>query len=398
MKQGCCLALLTASALTLAAMPAQARFGNEVYTGTLGDQPIVLELNRAVPEDVSGRYFYQKYHRDLQLTGNLQGSRIRLVEGHELAEDTGTESLPRLSLGLTTNRGLEGVWMSPKGKQLPIHLMPARLPQIPGDADPFLARQYTESPYEYLRLMQLPLMPGELENFRGYPLRWLSEQSTGLSLFVVEDGYPQDQLKRINQQLRARLSSDIVAYHQCMLLGRPGGYYRQTVTPRYMTNALVSVSVMQDYSCDGTPMLPTDAPLNLAAETGTPLTLEDVLWVGEGKPFHYEYQPGPNPEQFATVSFGAFVDYRSRTFAPWLLAQLKQLYPQRMAAEVGEDGCDYAQTPVWQMPTWRFTPEGIQFDPVFDSVQRHCRGVEWAVVPYRVLRQHPGGVTLELPE
>lgn len=43
-------------------------------------------------------------------------------------------------------------------------------------------------------------------------------------------------------------------------------------------------------------------------------------------------------------------------------------------------------------------PEGIQFDPVFDSVQRHCRGVGWAVLPYRIVRQHAGGVALELPE
>lgn len=397
MKQGCCAALLTAAALT-AATPAQARLDSEVFTGTLGTQAIVLELNRAVPEDVSGRYFYVKHHYDLLLTGNIQGSQIHLVEGHEPAPDAGVESLPTLALWPAAQGGLQGEWQSPQGKRLPINLLPARLPQQWGDADPFLSRQYTESPYEFLRLMQLPLTPGEYENFRGYPLLWLSEPSSGLSMFVVEDGYPEDQLKRVNQLLRARLSSDVVAYHQCMLLGRPGAYYRQTVTPRYMTNALVSVSVVQDYSCEGTPMLPTDVPLNLAVESGNVLTLEDVLWVGEGKPLHYEYQPGPNPEQLATVSFGAYMEYRSRTFAPWLLEQLKQLYPQHMAAEVGENGCDYAQPQVWQTPTWRFTPEGIQFDPVFDSVQRHCRGVDWAVLPYRLLRQHPGGVALELPE
>ncbi|WP_156326205.1 MULTISPECIES: hypothetical protein [Pseudomonas] len=397
MKHGCCVALLAAQALT-AAMPAQAGLDSDVFTGTLGTQSIVLELDRAVPEDVSGRYFYVKHHHDLQLTGSIQGTRIQLVEGHEPAPEAGIDSLPTLALWPAAQGGLQGEWQSPQGKRLPITLLPARLPQVPSGADPFLARQYTDSPYEYLRLMQLPLKPGELEHFQGYPLRWLSEPSSGISLFVIEDGYPAQQLTRLNQLLRARLSSDVVAYHQCMLLGRPGGYYRQTVTPRFMSNALLSVSIVQDYSCDGTPMLPTDAPFNLAVESGKELTLDDVLWVGEGKPFHYEYQPGPNPEQFATVSFGAYVDYRSRTFAPWLLGQLKQLYPQHMLGEVGEDGCDYAQAQVWQMPTWRFTPEGIQFDPVFDSVQRHCRGVGWAVLPYRIVRQHAGGVALELPE
>jgi len=37
--------------------------GKQVYTGTLGNLPIVLELNTYNAKDVSGRYFYQKYRK-----------------------------------------------------------------------------------------------------------------------------------------------------------------------------------------------------------------------------------------------------------------------------------------------------------------------------------------------
>ena len=42
MKHGCCVALLAAQGL-IAAMPVQARFDSEVFTGTLGNAPIVMD-------------------------------------------------------------------------------------------------------------------------------------------------------------------------------------------------------------------------------------------------------------------------------------------------------------------------------------------------------------------
>lgn len=53
--------------------------------------------------------------------------------------------------------------------------------------------------------------------------------------------------------------------------------YAQTVTPRLLTPTRVSVSVFTSYVCGGAHPDFGDAPINLDAQTATPLTLEDIL-------------------------------------------------------------------------------------------------------------------------
>lgn len=68
------LLLLASSATCLFALcsTASAEGSSRVFTGTLGKMPIVLGLNTAQEDEVIGRYFYEKYHRDLGLSGSLQ--------------------------------------------------------------------------------------------------------------------------------------------------------------------------------------------------------------------------------------------------------------------------------------------------------------------------------------
>lgn len=69
-----------AAALFSLLSTAQADDGRRVFTGTLGKTPIVVELNTQQQDEVTGRYFYEKYHRDLPLSGALQDSTLTLVE------------------------------------------------------------------------------------------------------------------------------------------------------------------------------------------------------------------------------------------------------------------------------------------------------------------------------
>ncbi|MFP3680822.1 hypothetical protein SB725_27395 [Pseudomonas sp. SIMBA_041] len=54
--------------------------GRQVYTGTLGKMPIVLEVSADGSE---GRYFYQKYRKDLVLSGSKEGKALVLEEGDQ---------------------------------------------------------------------------------------------------------------------------------------------------------------------------------------------------------------------------------------------------------------------------------------------------------------------------
>ena len=99
MKHGCCVALLAAQALT-AAMPAQAGLDSDVFTGTLGTQSIVLELDRAGQpvsflslsggrnglERATGRALYMLLKH--QIVGSIivmlnKGAKGRMAEGVE---------------------------------------------------------------------------------------------------------------------------------------------------------------------------------------------------------------------------------------------------------------------------------------------------------------------------
>ncbi len=129
------LLLLASSAVCLIAFcsTASADGGSGVFTGTLGKMPIVLGLNTAQEDEVIGRYFYEKYHRDLGLSGSLQGKTLTLVEGGTRYDDG--QSLPTLTLQKTAN-GWQGEWKSLKDKVLPVQLTEATLPAPGADLPP----------------------------------------------------------------------------------------------------------------------------------------------------------------------------------------------------------------------------------------------------------------------
>lgn len=115
---------------------AQADDGRRVFTGTLGKTPIVVELNTQQQDEVTGRYFYEKYHRDLPLSGALQDTTLTLVEGNNRYGDD--KPLPTLKLEETAD-GWHGEWQSPQGKKLAVQLSEAKLAAPTSTTLPFIA-------------------------------------------------------------------------------------------------------------------------------------------------------------------------------------------------------------------------------------------------------------------
>jgi hypothetical protein len=359
--------------------------GERVYTGTLGKMPIVLELNVNSGE---GRYFYQKYRKDLVLSGTKEGETLVLVEGNQrYGEDA---ALPQIRLQGKPN-GWSGEWTSPEGKVLKVELQQANLPPVSADTLPYLAALHENSPYEYLRLQGMTLKQGKTETFNGYSLQWWSEPQTKTTLFEVVSGYTAEERQRINQQLMGRLWLEVVGYYGC-LAGGGVNFYHQTIKPLLMTPSVISVNIGTEYSCGGAYPDHNDVPLNLDAKTGKPLVLEDVLWVGEGKPLHYDELDGESDQSPDT--FAAFSAYRSNEFAPWLVAQLSKLYPDQM---ISDEECAYSDVDPWRFLSWHFAENGIKLEPSFPHVAASCGYVEWSVLPYNLIKQHPGGVALQLP-
>lgn len=363
--------------------------GKQVYTGMLGKMPIVLEVSANGSE---GRYFYQKYRKDLVLSGTKEGEALVLEEGDQRYGEHAP--LPIMRLQPEAN-GWSGEWTSPKGKVLKVELQPANLPPVPADALPYLVRLHAKAPYEYLRLQGMKLTQGKTETFMGYTLQWWSEPHSKAELFEVVSGYSAEERQRINQQLMGRLWQEVVGYYGCFA-NYADAYYAQTSQPLWMAPSIMSVRVSTEYFCGGAYPDQVNDSLNLDTKTGQPLTLDDVLWVGQGKPLHYE----ENYDAYISSadSFTAYSEYRSKELAPWLVAQLLKRYPKQMTVTPeGEDDCGYDEEDRWSFPSWHFTQQGIKLDPSFPHVAAVCGNVGWSVLPYNLIKQHPGGVALQLP-
>ncbi|WGT34377.1 hypothetical protein [Pseudomonas atacamensis] len=75
-----------------------------------------------------------------------------------------------------------------------------------------------------------------------------------------------------------------------------------------------------------------------------------------------------------------------------------KLYSSEMTVTPeGENDCNYDESYPWQFPGWHFTELGIKLEPSFPHVAAVCGFVDWSVLPYTIVKQHPGGVALQLP-
>ncbi|MCP1441143.1 hypothetical protein J3D54_000275 [Pseudomonas sp. GGS8] len=366
--------------------------GKQVYIGTLGQSPIVLEMNTHNPDGVSGRYFYQKYRKDLMLSGSKDGETLVVDEGN----DSDHEGTPRPKIRLRpTPNGVSGEWTSPQGKALKIELLQAELPPAPAGTLPYLAMLHDVAPYEYLRLQGMKLKQGKTETFMGYTLQWWSEPQSRMSMFEVVSGYTAEEQQRINQQLMGRLWQQVVNFHDCLTqVGM--NTYSQTADPLWMSPSVISVNIRAESNCGGSYSDENDMPFSLDTKTGKTLALEDVLWIGQGEPKHYELSQLDDKASYDT--YLDYSEYRTKEWAPWLVGQLRTLYPEQVTSSTDRnDDCVYGEEQSWIFPSWYFTDKGIKLLPAFAHNQAMCRHVEWSILPYNLIKQHAGHVALKLP-
>ncbi|KFC92765.1 hypothetical protein [Leminorella grimontii] len=353
----------------------------DVYLGTIGAQSVVVELSVEDEPNVTGRYFYQRYRNDIALSG------VRSADGSfTLYENRQVEKNPSaMTLSPGSDGSLKGEWRGVGGKRLVVNLTPQ--PQLEGHKDDTLYLQALrrENPYDYQRIAASSLMKEREQTFMGYRLQWWREPVSGIRLFSVLSGYPQASLKKINAHLRDRLWKEVVNYHSCLYGGLQTSVgqadFTQTVTPTYFSENVLSAKVFTHFYCGGAHPDFGDFPINLDVKQARELSLEDVLWLGKGEPVYYDAQGSSNS------TFSDFSDYRSHILAPWLVKKMSELHPKSM---LKNEECDYHTQEYWAFVNWHFTSEGILFSPSFPRVARSCEYPEWATIPYREIKRHPG--------
>jgi hypothetical protein len=370
----------------------------DVYSGTIGQKGIILELDQDQTSDgdVEGRFFYKKDHRDIPLAGHMSttGQLILRESTEDAPPDTATPQSV-LTLSRRHEGGWEGFWKDAKGNTLPVELTHAEIPDNQTDRDDEFWRKLRKTaPYEYLRIAKLTLKKSDTQKFMGSTLQWWEEPESSIHFFQITHGYPDVTQTRINNLLRERLWQEVIEYHTCMFQSAHSnsGEYAQTVTPQLMTPELFSVSVFTSYDCGGAHPDFGDNPINLNVRTMKNLVLEDLFWVGQNRPFHYE-------DTNDNAAFETYTAYREKELAPWLVSYFKARYPDKMkpGSDQPTDTCDYTDTNIWTFASWVLTPKGILLDPSFPRAARACEGTDWTLLPYADVRQHLGGVRVPLP-
>lgn len=357
----------------LLAMAAQA---GEVYQGKVGRMPVVMTLDASSDGTVSGRYFYRKYRKDIPLSGKWEGKSLLLSEGWDNSEPE------KVAMRLErSGNGLRGEWVGKKPLSIVLTVVDGRAIEIP---DPVLAGWRQRDPYELLRLEGLSFKTNKSETFQGYGLQWLQEPQSNITHFRITSGLPAEQLGKLNHMLADSQWSEVASYFQCMS-SPMGGEFDQTVTPHLISPNLFSASIFTGYFCGGAHPDFGDSPLNINVATGEVLTLEDLLWVGRGAPVKFDkksYDPAES-------------DYKAKSLAPWIVKEFQRLYPNEMVPD--PEGCNYADPSVWEYASWYMTEKGIVLDPSFPRVERNCELTEWSLLPWSVIKQHPGRVPQLLP-
>jgi hypothetical protein len=348
----------------------------QVWEGTLGKSPVVVTFDPAATEP-SGEYFYRKHRHGIELSGT------RAADGSVALEEwTMGPGDDRPAWRLTPVKGdtLAGEWTG-NGKRLPIRLRRVEAATLPKSDDPALAELRAQDPYRFLQLHGMPLASGKQEVVGSYRLQWWRQPTSGIELFRVISGYPAAQLPAINLALARTHWREVQSFLDCTASSMSD--YESTTTLRYIGRDALSVSLFTSYYCGGAHPDFGDGPLNLDPRTGRILRLEDVLWLGKGKPLHAD----DGDEQ-------PWFDYRSEVFAPWVRDRFVALYPALMVGETDED-CGYGETGVWDFPTWYITDQGVYLGAIFARAARVCDNPDWSILPWSLVDKHHGAVRIK---
>jgi len=354
--------LLAATVLALAPTAAWAA-PEQVYQGTVGTAPVVMTLNEDKAE-VFGQYFYLRSRLDIDLSGSVRGQTLDLE-----SRVTG-DKLHLTRSGAT----LSGTLTTAKARRVTVSLRPAGAPEnLPPDLPTKL------SAYERWHLTGLQLTAQQAETVNGKTIRWYREPISGIRLFRIESGYAAPALAAVNHALARNQWQDVSAWFACIgYEGGPGTDVAEAQKPWLGANHM-SYVWNASWSCASTahPDFAT-AGHSFDMRTGRELQLDELLHFG----------PTPVPAEDSD----AWYSYRSKRFAPGVVALLKRYHPEEMAkpAEGDEDGCDYSDPEVWDFPGWALSEKGLWLGATFARVQRACDAPDWSILPWSALGLKPG--------
>lgn len=258
-----------------------------------------------------------------------------------------------------------------RGKNWRIQDGMALAPYAPHDDDPANRLYAAEMPYETALLDDLAFTPAKTtaHNDKIVELQYLREPQSGFEHFLISGGY-KDKRDTINQYLRAQALAALYARRQC-LAALPAGKraaldYRVDMEPTYLGPRYISAHIHEKTNCG------YGGHYGITYDIGQArgLELEDLLWIGGGTP-HLLADDSPDDQALR------------ETRAAWLLDALKNAAPHAMGRYPyrAED---------YQYPYYYLTPHGLYIGPLLPPGKAAHAHPEDTILPYDLVRQHPG--------
>ena len=340
--------------LLLSVYTGKAQEASYYLQGTVGSYPIAMRISCFEDSSCSDtRYYYKKVLKDIVLDGNRNGKHFTLHTS-EYNKEAVRETFDLQQQGDET---FTGSWTS-GNKKLPVKLSSIKTAAIhhPYKSAKEVGKEAVADAYEYLRSSLLSFVRDSVTKYKNKELVWLHEKGSGFSFFRLGNGFSTVQLQKINPLLEAIHLEN--AMNQLSCSSPWGGSIDFTVDVSYLDNNLFAFHIFASWSCGGAhPDFGGNGYL-IELNTGRQFDIDDIL----------AFDTSVTTE--ARSGFDKYSQYRSDFFAPKLMALMSKVHG--FEAPKSEEDCDYTDVEIWDFPSWKFTPEGIEFTPIFGRVMRAC--------------------------
>ena len=207
-------------------------------------------------------------------------------------------------------------------------------------------------------------------NDKAVTLQDWREPASGITHFLIRDGYSDAERDAINSYLRAQALATLYARRQCLAAlpadKRAALDYRVNITPTYLGPRYISAHIHEQTNCG----YGGHYGITYDIKQARGLELEDLFWIGGGAP-HFLADESPADQTLR------------ETRAAWLLDALQAAAPQTMR------GYPY-RAQDYQYPYFYLTPRGLYIGPLLPPRRAAHAHPEDTLLPYDLVRQHHG--------
>lgn len=330
--------------------------------GTIGDRNVGVQIDH-FSEVVYLKYFYQDERVNIILKGQADSTSFFFENEYY----NGQNDRPQvMRLKHLKDESWSGDWIA-GNDTIAVFLKPIVKEEIsPKCKSSFLS---SLDPYGYLRTSDLVFEDVGESTIGEQQLIWVREPISGIEFFRIAEP-SKGVMSELQHKLTAQHLIMVENYFECGTYGFSGSY-KVEVDVHFIDEHYLSYSVDNTYGCFSEKVNQKTDHYTIDIGTGKTLSLDDIIYLGEGT------VPRANSSDW--------FKYRREEFSPFVINQLKKLYP---TAFESKEGCDVSNTKAWQQPSWYLTQQGLYLGANFPGIDRSCNGQGWSIIPYKKLKKY----------